>query len=573
MKYKYLLAGVGFMALMSSCEFTDISPKDSLTDKSYWGKAEDLKLYANNLYTMFPGPDYNLDSQSDDCVSTTANATLFDDVTVPGSGGGWSWGNIRICNFFLNRYHTAVGSESEINRYVAEVRFFRALDYFSKVKSFGDVPWYESDLKADDKELLYKARDPRNFVIGKIIEDLEFAAQWLPTPDKAGTGRLHKYVAYTQLSRVCLYEGTHMKYHNESGSITSQALLEKAVKAAEAVMASGLYDIVKATDAGCGQQAFEGYPLYYGNLFIQEDLTGNKECILPRIYIKDLLMHWLGRDYAKKGLGYSKDFLETFLFRDGKPISAHKEYDDATLEKELADRDPRMYQIINNPHRPTLIDLEGVHVWESQNIAPNQGVSGYNLTKYLSPIPDQNEANSSTYDWFLYRYAEVLLNYAEAKAELGTCTQADLDKTVNLLRDRVEMAHLSINPVVDNSVDYGYSISPLLYEIRRERRVELATEGFRWSDIVRWKAGKLLENPKTYLGMTLSEESMANYPEGTFDGRKVTIGGKTYLKIYEKALDDAGRKWSANDKRYLNPLPTDQLVLNKNLTQNPGWEE
>lgn len=107
----------------------------------------------------------------------------------------------------------------------------------------------------------------------------------------------------------------------------------------------------------------------------------------------------------------------------------------------------------------------------------------------------------------------------------------------------------------------------------RERRVELATEGFRWSDIVRWKAGKLLENPKTYLGMTLSEESMANYPEGTFDGRKVTIGGKTYLKIYEKALDDAGRKWSANDKRYLNPLPTDQLVLNKNLTQNPGWEE
>ena len=164
-------------------------------------------------------------------------------------------------------------------------------------------------------------------------------------------------------------------------------------------------------------------------------------------------MHWLGRDYAKKGLGYSKDFLETFLFRDGKPISAHKEYDDATLEKELADRDPRMYQIINNPHRPTLIDLEGVHVWESQNIAPNQGVSGYNLTKYLSPIPDQNEANSSTYDWFLYRYAEVLLNYAEAKAELGTCTQADLDKTVNLLRDRVEMAHLSINPVVDNSVD------------------------------------------------------------------------------------------------------------------------
>lgn len=573
MKYRYLIAGIGLMSLMTACEFTDISPKDSLTDKSYWSKVEDLKLYANNLYTMFPGPSHTLDSQSDNCISSTANSTLFNEVTVPGSGGGWDWGNIRSCNFFLNRYQTVNGLESEINHYVAEVRFFRALDYFSKVKSFGDVPWYERDLQTGDKEELYKGRDSRDFVIGKIIEDLEFAAKWLPEPEDVESGRMHKYVAYAQLSRVCLYEGTHKKYHKENGTLTAEGLLQKAVSAATAVMNSGLYDIVRGDDAGCGQQPFDGYPLYYGNLFIQEDLTNNKECILPRIYIKDLLPQELSRDYGKKGLGYSKDFAESFLFKDGKPISAHPEYDDATLEKELANRDPRMYQIINNPHRPTLIDAEGVHVWERQNIDPSQGVSGYNLTKYLSPIPEQSEAKSTTYDWFLYRYAEVLLNYVEAKAELGECTQADLDKTINLLRDRVEMEHLTMNPIVDNSIDYGYPISPLLYEIRRERRVELATEGFRWSDIVRWKAGKLLENPKTFVGMTISDEAKKDFPEGTFEGREIAIGDKTYLKVYEKSLDDAGRKWSDNDKRYLSPLPTDQLTLNDKLIQNPGWEE
>lgn len=573
MKSKYLIAGIGFMMYMSSCEFTDISPKDSLTDKSYWSKVEDLKLYANNLYKMFPGPDHNLDSQSDNCISSTANSTLFNEATVPGSGGGWDWGNIRSCNFFLNRYQSASGSEADINHYVAEVRFFRALDYFGKVKSFGDVPWYEADLQTNETEQLYKARDSRSFVIGKIIEDLEFAAKWLPEPGNVEIGRMHKYVAYAQLSRVCLYEGTHQKYHNENGTLSSQELLQKAVNAAATIINSGLYDIVKGDDKGCGQQAFDGYPLYYGNQFIQEDLTNNKECILARIYVKDLLTHGLSRDNAKKGLGYSQDFTEAFLFKDGKPISAHPEYDDATLEKTLANRDPRMYQIINNKHRPTLIDNEGIHVWERQNIDPSQGVSGYNLTKYISPIPEQSEANSTTYDWFLYRYAEVLLNYAEAKAELGECTQADLDKTINLLRDRVEMEHLTIHPIADNSIDYGYTISPLLYEIRRERRIELATEGFRWSDIVRWKAGKLLENPKTFVGMRISNESKEEFPESTFDGREIAINGKTYLKIYDKALDDAGRKWQANDKRYLTPLPTDQLTLNYKLIQNPGWAE
>lgn len=207
--------------------------------------------------------------------------------------------------------------------------------------------------------------------------------------------------------------------------------------------------------------------------------------------------------------------------------------------------------------------------------------------KFRNPVPAQNEANQTTYDWYVFRYAEVLLVFAEAKAELGTITQQDLDKSINLLRARLdepgkfEMGRLTMNPAADplatvnGAPRYGYAISPLLYEIRRERRIELAFEGFRWDDICRWKAGKLIENPKTMLGITVNndvEQFHTDNNGGTnpFNGRAVeTIadwdGAKNLLRIYSTSQ----RTW--NDKLYLKPLPTDQIQLNPNLTQNPGW--
>ena len=173
----------------------------------------------------------------------------------------------------------------------------------------------------------------------------------------------------------------------------------------------------------------------------------------------------------------------------------------------------------------------------------------------------------------------MLIN-AEANAELGSCTQAVLDKTINQLRDRVGMAHLTVNPVADQQpLDYGYELSNLLYEIRRERRIELVNEGFRMEDLKRWNAMKLLENPLTVLGIRITPTVEKQY-EGiaTFGGENgrsvIEYKGKTYLYQYSsKALNDAGRKWSDNDRRWLYPLPIDQLTLNKNLTQNPGWTE
>ena len=581
MKLKNIILSGLFVSVLISCEgVTDISPKDSLTDASYWSKVEDLKLYANNLYTNLSAPGVDKDNVSDNCITTNYSSYLFNETTIPStaSEAGWTWGNIRNCNFFLTRYQKVQAAPSEVNPYVAEVRFFRALDYFGKIKQFGDVPWYDKDLQTADTDELYKPRDTRDFVLGKIIEDLEFAIQWLPDADKAEKGRLNKDAARTQLARVCLHEGTYKKYHALTGTPSANELIKKAADNALAVMQTGKYEIVKGSDAGSGQMPFEGYPLYYSNQFVQEDLTSNKECILPRIYKEGLLYHQTGRQAGSSGTGLSKDFIESFLCKDGNPIAVSPLYQgDNTLDKEITNRDPRLYQVVDNLHKPYLV-MNGVRQTNPYaNVDGSGAVTGYPCVKFKSPLQSQWEANKTTYDWFVYRYAEVLLIYAEAKAELNECTQQVLDQTINLLRDRVGMPHLTTSPVADpQAVDYGYTITPLLYEIRRERRIELITEGFRLDDIKRWKAGKLFENPKTFLGIVVTNEVIANYPAGVFGGASgrpvIEYQGKSYLRPYPgKSLSDAGRKWTATDKRYLSPLPTDEITLNPNLKQNPGW--
>ena len=231
MKLKNIILSGLFVSVLISCEgVTDISPKDSLTDASYWSKVEDLKLYANNLYTNLSAPGVDKDNVSDNCITTNYSSYLFNETTIPStaSEAGWTWGNIRNCNFFLTRYQKVQAAPSEVNPYVAEVRFFRALDYFGKIKQFGDVPWYDKDLQTADTDELYKPRDTRDFVLGKIIEDLEFAIQWLPDADKAEKGRLNKDAARTQLARVCLHEGTYKKYHALSGTPSANELIKKS---------------------------------------------------------------------------------------------------------------------------------------------------------------------------------------------------------------------------------------------------------------------------------------------------------------------------------------------------------
>ena len=583
MKIKYFIIICFMIGALTSCEYTNTVPKDAITDLNFWKKPDDLKLFANRLYTTLAAPSATLDNTSDNCVPNTQDSRLFNMMTVPASGGGWGsgdWANIRNVNYALNRSQTITGDTALINQYLGELRFFRANEYFNKVLAFGDVPWIEKDLTTTDTLVLDNPRDPQIVVINNIITDLEAAVKLIHLPSAVESGRLNKFAALQLLSRVCLYQASWMKYRSVSGWDT---YMQKSAAASLRIMTEGGYNIPQGTAV----YSFAGYPLFYRQQFIQEDLASNKESVMCRIY-NTLLYNGLSRSVNEASVGASKDFIESFLCTDGLPITLSPLYlGDDSAQMEMANRDPRLRNMIDNKNLPYYLNGTIPISYPVTPVAVSLCPTGYLASKFRDPTPAQNEANHCSYDWYVYRYAEVLLNYAEAKAELGTLTQADLDNTINKLRARLNepgkpMGTLTLNPPVDpqsivnGNPRYGYAVSSIIYEIRRERRIELAFEGFRWNDIRRWNAGKVIENPKTMLGIVVNAAVTARYKYyngGTDQFKNRTTyaltdwdgKSKTLLKIYTNTV----RTW--NDKLYLNPLPTDQLVLNPKLTQNPGW--
>lgn len=586
MQLKYTSSvALALAALCTSCDVTDLKPLDSMTDASFWSTPADLELFANGRLGNFGGASVYGDQISDVFVNNTVDNYLFNTITV-NNPGNWDWSNVRQCNYFMDNYEKVTGDQEEINQYVGEIRFVRALDYYSKIRTFGDVPWYDRVLQTNDTEELYKARDPRNMVLGKIIEDLEFAATWCS--DDKTSGRPTRDGARTQLARVCLYYGTYMKYHNEpeSNGLSSQSLLEKARDASQQIISSGKYDIVKAANPA-GTESFADYPLYYSNLFVQDDLSGCAENIMARYYKVDVVTHQVGRQVGGMGFGLSKAFIDTYLMKNGKPIYNEGSgwLGDENREDEFMNRDPRLWQSTISSYRPNWTQVGDMTMtdWDwNSSLTNSAGLTGYPCMKFHSSNYLQQQPNNSYFDWFIYRYAEVLLINAEANYELGTCTQAVLDATINKLRDRVDMAHLTVNPEADAAaLDYGYTVAPLLYEIRRERAIELINEGFRMDDLKRWNAMKLLENPLTMLGIRVTPDIRDFFGDENHGGivfgpdakETYDYNGKTYVRVFNpETMNSSGRKWTENDKRWLYAIPLEQIRLNPNLKQNPGWE-
>ena len=553
---KYLIQSilVAVTLLTVSCnDYLDRFPKDSFSEPTFFKTENDLIYYANQFYGSLPVQRMDNDNNSDNMVPQNINTFLAGTYTVPGSGGGWAsgdWANIRSCNYFLEHYSRAETSFKE--RYAGEVRFFRALFYWYKVVNFGDVPLLLKALD-DNSEELYGPREKREKVMDEVVlEDLKFAVANLPEKNQAAAGRLHKDAARALMSRICLWEGTYRKYRNIEGADT---YLDACVKASEELMDAG-YDIYSTgnTDED------------YRNLFIQKDLRSNPEAIFYRAYITDKNTHNYTRQASENNTGMSKDFVDSYLFLDdGKPIglTSHP-YDDSTPAKECEGRAPRYTQTIATPgFIMTLPDL-AVNL---PAIGTSRTSTGYWNIKGRSSDLAQFNADKSDLDLFIFRYAEVLLNYAEAKYELtGSLTIAELDKSINLIRDRVGMPHLTTNPDADpNAVNYGYTVAPLLYEIRRERRIELVGEGFRFNDIIRWKAGKLIEGVKTIRGMKLTDELRSQYADPS-SLNNIAVDDDYYIIVYPSIATT--RKW--NDKSYLYPLPTDEKDR-CHYEQNPGW--
>ena len=482
-------------AIACNDDYLEKYPLDQVSDASYWKSSNDLAMYANQFYPDLK--DSNTPEQQDNGTDNNGPGVrdeyVWGESIVPTIGDGWGksdWLGIYSCNYALDKIAN-IEKDAAWLQYEGEIRFFKSFYYFQKIKRYGDVPWLEHVLETNSDDL-YKARDSRKTVITNMLKDLDFAIDNLP--ETSAEDRLTKYAALAFKVDVCLFEGTFRKYHNLGDH---EAILREAVNASESIISSGLFSVY-LTDDPIAED--------YLNLFSQEELQGNPEGIMIQRYIKDIRMnnHVTAMLPSGKGTGYSKDFVESYLCTDGLPISLSPLYKgDTVFADEFVNRDPRMKQSIYTSDRICYIQLDGtVNYWQMPAFDMGGAPTSYAMIKGYSPLQAQREQGRTTLDDFIFRYGKVLISYAEAKAELGECTQQVLDESLNLLRDRGRMPHLTVDVgfVDPYWPNWEVPVTPLINEIRRERRIELCSEGCRWDDLVRWKAGKLLEKPKTVLG-------------------------------------------------------------------------
>ena len=550
-----------FVLFFASCgkDFLDIQPETNFTDDNFWTSESNLEAFSYGLYNNFKGygmgsffgGDHFFSVNNDDVMPLTDRIEVDFPTVVPATSAGtdWDWSDIRKANILIAGANKASVDDKIKNKYIAVGRFFRAYLYWEKVRTFGDVPYYDKPIDSDDQEALFKARDSRVDVVDKIVEDLDFAIANLP--DVNDKVHVTKWTALALKSRICLAAGTTFKYHNVEGANPTK-LIQASYDASKELMESGMFQLADN----------------YSDLFASEDLSGNPEVILMKIYNENLHHSIMSFIFHEPFFGFSYSAVSSFLMADGKPIKydgithpGYTEWEFSTADsiktsltgypvnvKITQGRDKRMAQIIDT----------------TRLIFPfNKGIPLYSPVKYVNYDLVKNRPTQgvqATTDAPVFRYGEVLLNYAEAAFELGTISQGDLDKSINLLRDRAGVAHLTMAVGFD-ATDRDPTVDPLLWEIRRERRIELMLEPFRKFDLIRWKKGEYYDKDEDFYGVKID-------PSLKFEA------GITVLKtsdgyVYTQAPSDRRTPW--NDRKYLYPIPADELTLNPKLTQNPGW--
>lgn len=547
-------------------------PKDQISNDQYWSSANDMKLYVNQFYPSFVKQFafwhpvmYYADGNSDNMAPITdpiGNIDRIAGLLTPQADAGWAnwYSNIRDVNeFVVNVEENNLLTNPEANRYMGEARFFRAYFYYQLVKNYGPVPWITKPLNTESEEL-QSPRTPRNQVVDNILADLDFAIEHLPPKSETGNNRLNKETALLFDSRVALFEGTWEKYHNgtpfAAENSNPQKYLQRAAESAKALI-----------DMGTASLASN-----YAELFNQDDLDGNPEILLERQYNAELGMSAMVQRRIPRhggGTGLTKSLVESYLVDDGNPIAVSSRYQgDDTLIDVVTNRDPRLHAILKVPGDILAVNSDGSpRIFEKPRFQGG-GVlpttTGYELKKGANPnngIPGQGQQGPALP---LFRYAEALLNYAEAKAELGNITQQDLDISVNVLRDRVNMPHLQLgNIATDPNWNYP-NLSPQINEIRRERRVELACEQFRLIDIMRWAAGDELLVGHIPLGYKFQP---SDYPTLTV-GDDIYLNEEGYVEPYRPRFPNGYGFDVSRD--YLYPIPPEELNL-AGYEQNPGW--
>lgn len=576
----------------TACNKLDQVPQSTASRNAVFGTENGLKLYTNSFYGMdfLPKNSTSQDAMSDYLAVKSVENFIREGAYAANTSSGWTWVDLRNINYFIQNCNDPAVPATVRNNYLGIARYFRAYFYMERVKRFGDVPWIGKPLNTDDPALT-AGRDKRELVMDSVLADLDFACANIQAANDPSRTTITKWVAYAYKSRVCLFEGTYRKYHTEL-NLTGSAnkWLEQSASAADQIIKNGGFSLNTAGGPGVSYRQIFTSTAPLANEVLQAAVADVNLGVLS-----DANWWWTSGTYGAKA-SFTRTFINTYLNLDGTPFTNNPAYTTMLFKDEVKNRDLRLKQTIRSGDYKRISNGQPV---------PAPPVFSYTFTGY-QPIKltlddvsfDAGALNTNVA--VLFRYAEVLLNYAEAKAELGTLTNQDWALTVGALRARAGITGgLTTKPTVADPylvTNYFPNITdPTILEIRRERGIELSLEGLRFPDLLRWKRGELMEKewngfyvPALVTPMDLNEDGILDvaFYQGTRPSPAVP--GVTYVDVSPKIgsavnsqllkngtsgeliwMNEIPRKWS--DKNYYYPIPLNDLQRNPNLKQNPGW--
>ncbi len=493
MRYIYTFLIVFFATTLVGCKkFLDRPQLSSDNDETAWTSEQKVRLYVNEWYpSTFIG--YNTSFATDGAAF--GGFTFSDDVVYIGNQSGfslavpnssiWGMGRIRSINLMLDRVQNRMQSiltPEAFDHWVGIGRFFRAMEYAELVTRFGDVPYYDELVGDTELDKLYKPRTPRNEVMDAVYDDLKFAMEKVRTSD--GDQFVNRYVVAGFASRIALYEGTWQKYYY-SNNDRARKFLELAVEAGDLVMNSGKYDIVTE----------------FRTLFTSNTLAGNQDVVFYRHYDAAVsITHSIAtlNNLAESiAFGATTDFIKSFICADGSvwQNSTLPNASNFSIDSMIKTRDPRLEATFyDNPTPRNRASYWYVNKFVPRSVAASVAAG--------NTPPPEFSSNRNVTDYPVFRYAEALLNWIESKAELSTLggsavTQDDINRSINKIRNRpiaAEAVAMGVKKTaamdidnLPNDPERDPAVPALIWEIRRERRMEFAFEYSRYEDLKRWK--------------------------------------------------------------------------------------
>ncbi len=588
MKKLILNISTAFLVLLlASCDLEEV-PVDTATNRAIFGSASGMELYANSFYDLLPSTDLGVfqgDDASDLVARNGVDTYLAQGALSPITSSGWGWTDLRNINYFIENAEQSTIAEK--SHFLGVARFFRALFYFEKVKRFGDVPWVDKTIDVSDSVKLKSGRDSRFEVMDKVLADLNFAIENISTNNDPSCTRITKNVARAYKTRICLFEASFRKYHTGYNMQSSaDTWYQEVVSTANSITGYSLHK--GASDERSYRELFIARAPFADETILAVTLSSSLQVF------SSANRRFISPTYGNRP-SLTRNFINTYLKLDGTPFTNQPNYQTTVFSEEVKDRDLRLKQTIRSgDYRRT---ENAVPVVAPPNF--NQTFTGYQPIKwcYDERFPyDDESLNDNAH--IVMRWAEVLLNKAEALAELGTMTTADWAATIGALRERAGITGVTLTSLPTIADPYlvsyykGKFNSPVLLEVMRERAVELVFEGLRPDDLRRWRIGELFQdapmNGMYVPGLgeyDLNEDGVmdvyfyqgaaptpSNSRVALVDVSVSSAPGRIQLSNGtngEVIWNPGAREWL--DKKYLYPIPESDRIMNPALGQNPDW--